>query len=44
MTNLAPHALQKKALPLAFRHAFDFPFAAGVVKKAMPGWKNITRA
>jgi flavin-dependent dehydrogenase len=44
MTNLAPHALQKKALPLAFRHAFDFPFAAGAVKKAMPGWKNITRA
>jgi hypothetical protein len=41
MTGLAPHAVQKQLLPFAFRHAFDVPFAAEVVKKAMPGWKNI---
>ena len=43
VSNLAPHALQKKVLPAAFRHAFDFPFVAETVKGAMPGWKNITR-
>lgn len=42
MTGHAPHALQKIVLPLAFRHAFDVPMAAEVVKKAMPGWKNIS--
>jgi len=41
MSNLAPHAVQRVLLPFAFRHAFDVPFAADVIKRAMPGWKNI---
>jgi flavin-dependent dehydrogenase len=41
LTSLAPHSVQKVLLPFAFRHAFDVPMVAGVVKKAMPGWKNI---
>ncbi|MHB8894609.1 MAG: NAD(P)/FAD-dependent oxidoreductase [Candidatus Geothermincolia bacterium] len=41
MSNLAPHALQKRVLPYALHHAFDVPGAADTVKRAMPGWKNI---
>ena len=39
----APHSVQKVMMPLALRHAFDYPRVAETVKKAMPGWKNITR-
>ena len=41
VSGLAPHALQKRVLPVAFRHAFDVPVAAEVAKRVMPGWKNI---
>jgi hypothetical protein len=44
MSNLAPHSLQKMVLPLALRRGFDSPRVAETVKRAMPGWKNITRA
>jgi len=41
MSNLAPHAVQKAAMPFALRHAFDMPAVPEIVKRAMPGWKNI---
>jgi hypothetical protein len=43
LSNLAPHSVQKVMMPLALRHAFDYPRVAETVKRAMPGWKNITR-
>jgi len=43
ISNLAPHSLDRIALPLALRRGFGYPAVTEAVKKAMPGWKNITR-
>ena len=44
LSNLAPHSVQKVMMPLALRHGLDYAMVAETVKRAMPGWKNITRA
>jgi len=44
LSNPMPQAFHRVALSSGFRHAFDYPVLADVVKRGMPGWRNCEKA